>query len=149
MPIVAAGTMPATILENNRAGDWSATLSPSGVSGVTNVAVTGAGASVFQASLDGAGRVIVTPVGALDREAYAPGADPVLGFDLSVLAGGTWQAVEGSWNVTLLGVDDMPPANLRFSSGGAVLKTDIGAMIGDLVADDPDSIAARLEYRVL
>jgi hypothetical protein len=149
MAIMAAGTMPATILENGRAGDWSATLSLSGVAGITDVGLTGAAAGLFQARLDPSGRVVITPMEALDREAYAPGADPVLSFGLTVLSGGTWQTVEGGWSVTLLGLDDTAPSGLRYSTGGSVLETDAGGFVGSLLADDPDSPQGNLEYRVL
>ncbi|WP_458093362.1 DUF4214 domain-containing protein [Roseomonas sp. WA12] len=149
MPIVATGAVPAIILENGRVGDWSATLSLTGATGFTDVALTGAAGNLFQATLGPSGVVTLTPWGALDREAYAPGADPILAFGLTARVGSSWQAVTGSWSVTLQGLDDTAPSDLRFSTGGTVLENDVGAAIGSLVADDPDSAAARLEYRVL
>ena len=149
MAITATGNMPATILENGRAGDWSATLALSSAATVSDVRLTGEDAALFQASLGAGNQVIITPAGLLDREAFPAGADPVLDFGLSVQVGGTWQPVSGGWSITLLGLDDTAPSDLRFSSGGVVLETDIGAEIGTLLATDPDSPAAQLQYRVL
>ncbi|SHK09879.1 hypothetical protein SAMN02745194_04175 [Roseomonas rosea] len=149
MPIVATGSMPATILENGRAGDWSALLSLSGAAGATDVALTGEDAALFEASLGPGGQVTIAPVGALDREAFPAGADPLLDFGLSVRLDGVWQAVPGGWSIALLGLDDTAPSDLRFRNGGTVLENDIAAPIGDLLASDPDSDAANLEYRVL
>ena len=67
-----SGQVPGTILENSGAGDWSArlTLSDSGgpAAGVLAVALTGAGAGAFSATLDAAGQTVtIAPARLLDR----------------------------------------------------------------------------------
>ncbi|WP_426958752.1 hypothetical protein [Muricoccus radiodurans] len=150
MPITATGNMPATILENNRAGDWSVTFTLSGAAGATAVALTGEDAAFFDATLDAAtGVVTVVPLGSLDREAFPSGNDPLLDFGLTVRVGGTWQSVSGMWSVTLQDLDDTAPENLRFWNGGVVLENDPGAAIGTLRAVDRDSPDSAITYRVL
>ncbi|PZP45392.1 MAG: hypothetical protein DI601_09695 [Azospirillum brasilense] len=148
-----SGQVPGTILENSGAGDWSArlTLSDSGglATGVLAVALTGAGAGAFSATLDAASQTVtITPARLLDREAWAAGADPVLAFGLRVQTADGWQDLGSGWAVTLLGVDDTPPSGLAFSSGGSVLETDAGGIVGSLTASDPDSAAAQLTFTV-
>ncbi|MBI0534222.1 cadherin repeat domain-containing protein [Roseomonas sp. KE2513] len=149
MAITAAGIVPASILENNARGDWVATLFLSGGTGITDVALTGQDASLFLAALGTGGRVTITPALTFDREAYAPGADPVFSFSLSIRDAGTWTALPDILSVTLQGVDDAAPSGLRFSSGGSVLETDIAGTIGTLTADDPDSPSGNITYSVL
>lgn len=148
-----SGQVPGTILENSGAGDWSArlTLSDSGgpAAGVLAVALTGAGAGAFSATLDAAGQTVtIAPARLLDREDWAAGADPVLAFSLRVQTVAGWQDLGTGWAVTLLGVDDTPPSGLAFSSGGSVLETDAGGIVGRLAASDPDSAAAQLTFVV-
>ena len=148
-----SGQVPGTILENSGADDWSArlTLSDSGglATGVLAVALTGAGAGAFSATLDAASQTVtLTPARLLDREAWAAGADPVLAFGLRVQTADGWQDLGGGWAVTLLGVDDTPPSGLAFSSGGSVLETEVGGIVGSLTASDPDSAAAQLTFTV-
>ena len=148
MPITAVGTVPTSILERNQPGDWVGTLDLTGSSGSidstgsagpTNILLTGQDASLFLASLDTNNRVTIRPALSFDREAYAPGADPTFSFGLAVQSGGIWTTLADTWSVTLAGVDDTAPSGLRFSSGGAVLETDVAGIVGTLVADDPDS----------
>lgn len=148
-----SGQVPGTILENSGAGDWSArlTLSDSGglATGVLAVALTGAAAGAFTATLDATGQTVtITPARLLDREAWAAGADPVLAFGLRVQTAAGWQDLGSGWAVTLLGVDDTPPSGLAFSSGGSVLETDAGGIVGSLTASDPDTAAAQLTFTV-
>jgi hypothetical protein len=148
--LLAMGAVPGTILENNRAGDWVVSLTLSGASGALDVALTGPGAAWFSARLDAAlGRVTITPAMALDREAFAPGADPVLTFGLSVRFASGWKDTGQQWSVALAGIDDTPPQTLGFSSGGVVLENDVGAEIGMLQATDPDTDPALLSYEVV
>ena len=149
MPITAAGTVPASILEKNRPGDWVATLDLGGATNITDIVLTGQDASLFLASLAAGNRVTITPALSFDREAYSPGTDPSFSFGLSVRAGGIWTALADSWSVTLAGVDDTAPSGLRFSTGGSVLETDVAGIVGSLVADDPDSPTANISYSVL
>ncbi|MFT8243170.1 Calx-beta domain-containing protein [Roseomonas sp. BN140053] len=146
--LLVSGQVPGTILESTGPEDWTARLQLQGGLGATEVALTGADAARFTAVLDLATQVVtITPAQMLDREAWAAGADPVLSFGLQVRVGSGWQAAGGAWNVQLLGVDDTPPAGLRFSSGGVVLESDVGAEIGELAAIDPDT-RLPLQYSV-
>ncbi|MFC0407488.1 beta strand repeat-containing protein, partial [Roseomonas elaeocarpi] len=143
------GSLPATIIENSSASDWIGYLSLGAGSGVTEVALTGAAATLFNATLDTTtGQVTITPARLLDREAYAAGADPVLSFGLQVRINGTWQDLGTTYGVTLVGVDDTPPSDLSFSTGGQVLESEVGAVIGTLRASDPDTDPANLTYTV-
>ncbi|PZW48010.1 uncharacterized protein DUF4214 [Humitalea rosea] len=141
-----SGVVPLEILENGRPGDWSAVLTLGSMA--TAVALTGANAARFTAVLGPDGRTLtITPAMVLDREAWAAGTDPVLSFGVQALVGGTWVAASASYAITLRGLDDTPPDNLRFLNGGFVLETDIGGVIGDMRADDPDT-AGALSYSV-
>jgi Ca2+-binding RTX toxin-like protein len=143
MSITVTGSLPATILENERPAEWSGLLLFGSVAQA--VALEGPDAARFSARLiTGRRGAEIRLAEVLDAEAL--GAGTVLRFDLRVQAGGVWRAA-GSYAVTLLGIDDTPPAGLRFATGGAVLANDIGGEIGALIADDPDT-AGPLEYSV-
>jgi Ca2+-binding RTX toxin-like protein len=144
MSVVVTGTVPATIFENAQPADWSATLALSGA--VLEVALTGEGAGAFSATLEGAGsRVRIAPAAIFDAETLGDGF--VFRFGLTVRTASGWVALPTSYAVQLVGTDDTPPQNLRFFTGGVVLATDVGADIGMLLAEDPDS-AGTLEYSV-
>jgi Ca2+-binding RTX toxin-like protein len=144
MSITVTGQVPATIFENDRPEDWLARLPLSAA--VLEAALTGADAQRFSASLaPGRREVLVRPAERLDAEAL--GADRVLQFGLMLRTAAGWQTPAGSWQVTLLGLDDTPPQGLRFFNGGTVLANDMGGEIGLLTADDPDS-AGPLTYEV-
>lgn len=146
--ITAAGTVPATILENTPANAWVALLTLQGsLAGLREVALTGPDANRFHAVLLPGNQVRVTPAMVFDREAFG-GTDPVFALSLSARFDSGWVEVQGSWSVALLGVDDTPPGNLRFSSGGSVLENDVGGIIGRLVADDPDSPPEAIAFRL-
>ncbi|MBC9205954.1 DUF4214 domain-containing protein [Roseomonas aerophila] len=148
--VQASGTVPATILENNQPGDWSATLVLSGATGALDVALTGTFAALFTATLDKrSGVVTIVPALSLDREAFSSTTAPVFTFGLSVKLPGGWQDVGQTWSVSLQGVDDAPPRTLAFTSGGTVLETDIGAEIGMIQATDPDTSTVSLTYSVI
>ena len=140
------GNMPLEILENARPGDWSALLTLDATA--TEVLLTGPDSARFTAVLAADGRTVtVTPAMVFDREAYPPGEDPVLGLGLLALVGGAWVEADTTYAITLRGLDDTPPDWLRFVNGGFVLETDVGGVIGDLAADDPDT-AGPLTYSV-
>ena len=145
--VQASGTVPASILENNRPGDWVASLSLTGAAGVLEVALTGPAAALFTATWR-SGTVTITPALVLDREAYPSGTDPVLTFGLSVRLASGWQDTGQSWSVTLQGVDDTAPHQLAFVSGGVVLENDVGAEIGTLKAADVDTASENLTYSI-
>jgi hypothetical protein len=148
--VQASGTVPATILENNEPGDWSATLALSDAAGALEVALTGTSAALFDATLNKAtGIVTIVPALSLDREAYSASTTPVFTFGLSVKLPSGWQQVPQTWSVSLQGVDDTPPRSLVFSSGGTVLETDIGAEIGMIQGSDVDTSSSLLTYSVV
>ena len=146
---LATGLVPGEILEGNRPGDWQAVLLLADAAGAREVALTGAHAALFTARLEPAlGRVTVTPAMVLDREAFPAGTDPLLSFGLSVRLPEGWRDTGQSWTVQLRGIDDTPPQSIAFVAGGAVLESDIGAEIGTLQAQDPDSAAGLLSYSI-
>jgi hypothetical protein len=143
MSITVTGSLPATILENERPAEWSGVLQFASVGQA--VALEGPDAARFSARLiTGRRGVEIRLAEVLDAEALGAGA--VLRFDLRVQVAGVWRAA-GSYAVTLQGIDDTPPSGLRFATGGAVLANDLGGEIGLLEADDPDT-EGPLEYSV-
>lgn len=145
--IIATGQVPATILENTPLHAWQAVLSLQGdLTGLRDAGLVGPDAGRFRAVLLGSS-VRIEPAMVFDREAFGP-ADPVFSFSLALRFDSGWVTLPGSYAVTLLGVDDTPPGNLRFSSGGAVLETDVGGIIGTLAADDPDSPPEAITFRL-
>ncbi|WP_207553658.1 hypothetical protein, partial [Teichococcus deserti] len=148
MPLLVSGEVPDTIYENARPGDWVAKLSLSGLTGITDVRLTGTDANRFEARLDAAkGLVTIVPVGAFDSEAFS--GTPKFAFGLQVKTASGWVDSGQSWGVSLLNVDDTPPHKLSFSAGGSVLETDVGGVIGTLFGEDRDTPKANLTYRVL
>lgn len=144
--ITAAGNVPATILENTPTNAWAALLTLQGsLTGLREVALTGADANRFQAVLLPGEQVRITPAMVFDREAFGA-TDPVFAFSLSLRFDSGWVAVQGSWSVTLRDVDDTAPGDLRFAAGGSVRETAVGGVIGTLAATDPDSPAGNITY---
>ena len=144
MSVTVSGTVPDSIYENARPGDWVAELLVSG--GVLEVALVGADAALFDIAFDPATQALtITPVQVFDAEAYP--APHSFAFGLSMRTAAGWEVLPVTWQVALLGVDDTPPENLRFATGGSVLANDPGAEIGTLEADDPDT-AGPLTYSV-
>lgn len=144
--ITAAGDVPATIFENTPANAWAALLTLQGsLAGLREVALAGADANRFQAVLLPGNQVRITPAMVFDREAFGA-TDPVFAFSLSLRFDSGWVAVQGQWSVTLLDVDDTPPGDLRFATGGSVRETEVGGVIGELTATDPDSPAENITF---
>ncbi|WP_439595932.1 calcium-binding protein [Falsiroseomonas sp.] len=137
------GTIPDTIYENAQRGDWVAYLTFS--SDVLSVALIGRDAGLFTATFNSRRIMTITPLQAFDAEAWAVLPEFQLSLSVRTAAGRT--ALPDVFRIRLVNVDDTPPQDLRFSSGGVVLANDVGAPIGNLVATDPDS-AGPLEYRV-
>jgi hypothetical protein len=143
MSVTVSGTVPTTIFENARPGDWSASLTLS--AGVLEVALTGPDAALFQAShLPGSRILSITPAQAFDAEALG---QATFRFGLSARTDAGWQALPGEHAVTLVGTDDTAPQGLRFASGGSVRAGALGGAIGTLTAEDPDS-AGPLAFSV-
>lgn len=143
MSVTVSGTVPTTLFENARPGDWSAVLRLS--DGALDAVLTGPDAGRFDTAWDAAARTLtLTPAMAFDAEALGPA---LFRFGLSARTAAGWQALPQVWEVALLGIDDTPPQALRFASGGSVHANDLGAVIGTLAAEDPDT-AAPLEFSV-
>ena len=88
MSVTVSGTVPDTIYENARPGDWVARLVLSG--GVLEVALVGADASLFEVVFDRATQALtITPAQAFDAEAY--GGPVSFGFGLSVRTAAGWE----------------------------------------------------------
>jgi Ca2+-binding RTX toxin-like protein len=144
MSVSIGGSIPDTIFENAGRGDWVAYLTfPAEV---TSAALMGQDAGRFVSTFSLSRRLMtITPLQQFDAEQFAPGTS--FSLRLTAKIESLWTPLPAIYSVALLDVDDTPPQNLRFGSGGVVLATDVGAPIGTLVADDPDSRGA-LEYRV-
>ncbi|WP_200845329.1 hypothetical protein, partial [Roseomonas sp. 18066] len=148
MPLLVSGEVPDTIYENARPGDWVAKLSLSGLTGISDVKLTGTDANRFEAVLDASKSLVtIVPVGAFDSEAFSTA--PKFAFGLQVKTASGWVDSGQSWGVSLLNVDDTPAHKLSFSAGGSVLESDIGGVIGVLFGEDRDTAKANLTYRVL
>ncbi|MGC5198966.1 hypothetical protein, partial [Aphanothece microscopica] len=112
--------------------------------GALDVRLTGPDAGRFSTSFDPvSGRVTIVPAAVFDAEALGVGAAFV--FSVSVRTADGWVALAAQYTVSLIDLDDTPPEGLRFLTGGAVLANDVGAEVGQLVADDPDT-AGELDY---
>ncbi|MDQ1079995.1 DUF4214 domain-containing protein [Pseudoroseomonas cervicalis] len=149
MPLLVTGEVPSTIIENNRPGDWEAVLNVSGLSGIQDVRLTGNAGAMFDASYDAAtGTVRVVPSMRFDREAYTT-SSVTLNFGLQAKVNGNWVDSGRNFATSLLGVDDTPPHDLIFATGGFVLESDLGGVIGTLQGYDRDTSKSALTYRVL
>lgn len=145
--IFATGQVPETILENTPLAEWQALLSLQGdLAGLREAALTGPDAGRFRAVLLGS-TVRIEPAMLFDREAFGA-EDPLFTFGLSLRFDSGWVDLPEAYGVTLLGVDDTPPDNLRFIWGGAVLENDVGGIIGRLAAEDPDSPPEAITFRL-
>lgn len=138
------GTVPDTIYENAIRGDWVAYLTF--VPAITSAALSGRDARHFVSTFSIGSRLMtIRPMQAFDSEHW--GDDWQFIFGLSARTSSGWGALPNSFTVRLLGVDDAPPQDLVFASGGVVLANDVGAPIGTLSATDPDT-DGPLEYSV-
>ncbi|MFC3126513.1 DUF4214 domain-containing protein [Pseudoroseomonas globiformis] len=147
MALLVSGDVPNSILENNRPGDWVATLALIGPMVAQEARVTGAATKLFEASVDHfSGKITILPLLSFDREAYPSGADPVFVLGLEVMVEGIWQKVSQTWSVTLQGVDDSPPRDVFFATGGYVLENDVGGIIGRIQGRDADTPTSKLTY---
>jgi Ca2+-binding RTX toxin-like protein len=144
MSVSIGGSVPVSIFENARRGDWVAYLTFSAE--VASVGLTGPDAGRFVSTFSTLRRTMtITPLESFDAETFAP--DTRFVFGLTAKIASVWRALPVSYSVALLDVDDTSPQNLRFGTGGVVLANDVAAPVGTLLADDPDS-AGTLEYRV-
>ncbi|MDO9499444.1 calcium-binding protein [Falsiroseomonas sp.] len=138
------GTVPDTIHENAARGDWVAylTFGPE----ITSAALIGRDAGLFVSTFRTGSRLMtITPLQAFDAEEWGDGWEFTFGLNVRTAAG--WGSLGVTFTVRLLDVDDTPPQDLVFASGGVVLANDVGAPIGILSATDPDT-EGPLEYSV-
>jgi hypothetical protein len=138
-----AGSLPATILENTPAWEWTGVLRLlSNPAEVRFVEITGLAGSFFDARLDRmTGLIEITPSARLDAEAFRQAGRS---FDLPIelrffLTDGTQAGASSIPIVRLVDVDDTPPQGLSFASGGSVRAGQPGATIGRLQVSDPDT----------
>ncbi|WBV44118.1 DUF4214 domain-containing protein [Pseudoroseomonas cervicalis] len=149
MSLTVTGTLPSSIIENNRPGDWEAVLSLSASAPIQDVRLSGAAAALFDASWDPAtGTVRIVPAMRFDFEAYNT-STVSLNFGLQARVNGNWVDSGRNFSVALVNVDDTPPHSLGFATGGFVLESDLGGVIGTLQGFDRDTAKAALTYRVL
>ena len=144
MPVVRYwGTVPASIAEGSRAGDWVANLGLGGdLSRLVAIETVGPAAGFFSVTWNAAlGTATLRPNAVLDFESFsAAGELPQVEIALRfVFDDGTRQEGGPSYRVAVLDRDDTPPEGLSFSSGGTVAAGEIGAAIGRLSVSDPDS----------
>ncbi|MBL6457327.1 DUF4214 domain-containing protein [Belnapia sp. T6] len=144
MPVLqVSGSIPTTIRENAKPGDWVAGLTLAGdTSGLVGIELTGANALAFSAQWNAALGLATLGVAApVDFEAFAVARIPSqLSFALRfVFADGSRYAPSTTYRVAVTDVDDTPPTALRFLSGGSVTAGAIGSTIGILSITDPDS----------
>jgi hypothetical protein len=141
--IQLTGSIPESIRENSRRGDWQAALAVTGdTDRVVAVEVQNTNGLNFTASWDALRKLaILEPAALLDFESFAAGGrQPLLSFTLRfVFDDGSRQGLPTPIRIAVLDVDDTPPAALRFASGGSVTAGAIGATIGTLAVTDPDS----------
>ncbi|EFH11454.1 hypothetical protein HMPREF0731_2324, partial [Pseudoroseomonas cervicalis ATCC 49957] len=124
-------------------------LSLSAAGTIQDVRLTGTSGAMFDASWNAAtGTLRIVPAMRFDFEAYH-GSTVTLSFGLQARVNGSWVDSGRSFSVALLNVDDTPPHNLGFATGGFVLESDLGGVIGTLQAFDRDTPRAALTYRVL
>jgi Ca2+-binding RTX toxin-like protein len=152
MAITAVAAIPDTIVENRNPDLWEGLVTLSG--SVLDVRLTGRDAPHFTTSIDAAGSMVtIRPSAPFDAEAFGFQGYGLFGahrfeFGLSVRTPTGWQTIAETWRVSLINVDDTPPMNLRFSSGGSLNANDRAGHVGILIADDPDTLG-RLEIQVI
>ncbi|SDE13437.1 hypothetical protein [Belnapia rosea] len=144
MPSVqVSGSIPSTLRENARPGEWVAGLTLTGDTGsLAAIEITGPNALNFTASwspvLGLASLGIAAPV---DYEYFAAAHLPTqLSFSLRfVFTDGSRQSPSTVYRVAVLDQDDAPPSSLQLLTGGSVTAGAIGSTIGTLSVTDPDS----------
>ena len=141
--IQVSGTIPSTLRENTRPGEWAAGLTLTGDTGqLIGIELIGPNALNFSVawnpSLGLATLGIAAPA---DYEYFAAARLPTqLSFSLRfVFDDGSRQSPNMVYRVSVLDVDDAPPSDLRLVTGGSVTAGAIGSVIGTLAVTDPDS----------
>ncbi|WP_043359813.1 DUF4214 domain-containing protein [Belnapia sp. F-4-1] len=141
--IQVSGTIPSTLRENTKPGEWVAGLTLTGdTNSLAGIELTGANALNFSAvwnpSLGLATLGLAAPV---DYEYFAAARLPTqLSFSLRfVYTDGSRQSPSTVYRVAVLDQDDAPPSGLRFATGGSVTAGAIGGAVGTLSVTDPDS----------
>ncbi len=143
MALRISGSLPASLAEGSRAGDWFGLLQVSTDRGsIASIEAVGTGADYVSLVWNPiTGTLTVTPGIVTDYEAFlAAGLAPALRFSLRATT--TTGVVDQDSPVLTIAVtdrDDTPPSGLSFASGGSVFAGAIGAVIGTLRVTDPDT----------
>lgn len=141
--IQVSGTIPSTLQENARPGQWVAGLMLTGdTASLAGIELTGANALNFSAAWNpGLGLATLGLAAPVDYEYFAAAHLPTqLSFSLRfVFADGSRQSPATVYHVAVLDQDDTPPSGLHFATGGSVAAGAIGSVIGTLAVTDPDS----------
>ena len=144
MPSVqVSGTIPSTLRENSKPGEWAAGLTLTGdTNSLVGIELIGANALNFSAAWDpGLGLVTLGLAAPVDYEYFVAAHLPTqLSFSLRfVFADGSRQSPSTVYRIAVLDQDDAPPSDLRLVTGGSVVAGAIGSAIGTLSVTDPDS----------
>jgi hypothetical protein len=144
MPAIqVSGTIPNTLRETAKPGDWVAGLTLTGdTNSLVGIELTGANALNFSARWNpGLGLATLGLAAPVDYEYFAAAHLPTqLSFSLRfVFADGSRQSPSTVYRVAVLDQDDTPPSDLRLVTGGSVVAGAIGSAIGTLSVSDPDS----------
>lgn len=149
--ITLTGSAPTTLSETANRWDWVAQFRVAAdPATIRFVDVIGPGGDVFHATLDRhLGLVTVSPFARPDFEAFSrANANPDIHFRVRFfMEDGTVAHSAAVYPVRLLDADDTPPQALSFSSGGTVAAGAVGATIGQLRVQDPDT-ASGFTFRI-
>lgn len=141
--LATAGGLPGSIVENTAPWEWMGVLQLLSNPGeVRFVDVDGFGANFFHATLNTVtGLIFITPHARLDYEWFGMvGQAPVVDFHLRFfMADGSIARSDATFTVDVIDIDDTPPQDLFFISGGSVRAGVPGATIGRLGVTDPDT----------
>lgn len=143
--LATTGSLPTEIQENTAPWEWMGVLQLlSNPGAVRFVETDGFGANFFHASLNPVtGLIFITPHARLDYEWFATAnLPPVVDFHLQfIMQDGTIARSDASFTVNVLDIDDTPPQDLYFITGGSVRAGVPGASVGQLKVVDPDTVS--------
>ena len=138
-----SGSLPSILVENTQPGGWAGALSMGFDPALVRfVDVIGSADLYLDSRFDRAtGTVSLWNIATPDYDGFAAiGAQPVMHFQIRVfLADGTQGLSEATYALAVGDVDDTPPTDLAFATGGTVSPGVIGATIGTLAVTDVDS----------